>query len=671
MSKRKYEKKSGYWASIKKDNVSNAAQSDIQSNFEPLDATSSFHVSMASCDSTGGRGSSTVRRKNNAAGATVPDSLSNIRGMPTPYNYDGDVVDIHDAIQLCQKAYYNIGLFRNTIDIMVEFSNTNIRLKGGNAESKKFVKAWLEKIKINSIAEQFYRERLRSGNVFVFRMEGNLDLTAIKDMGKVYAATKTIPLKYTILNPANIVLQGASSYLSPLFKKLLSKYEIDALRNPKTEEEKAVFDALPENVKLQITKSNSSSSSEIYMPIDPLKLYAIFYKKQDYEPFAVPYGFPVLKDFNFKIELKNIDLAISRTIQNVTLLITMGAEKDKGGLNPKAMAKMQELFMNQSVARVVVSDYTTKGEFIIPDIGDILNPQKYEIVEKDIRDGLMLLIGGDGEKFSNQDTKVKIFIQRLNEGRRQFIEEFLQPEVKKVCETMGFKNYPKVFAEDIGFRDDSVYSRIYTRLLELGVLTPDQMFDALNTGVLPEKDDIDPAQSEFISQRKKGNFNPLVGGTPFIESAEGKATRKTQVQLAEMGAEADAKLAKEGKTSTAPNPNSPKNGRPAGASIENTKEVMKEFSQLLVRATDLAKATFKKKKLNKSEEDAVMNIAESIFVSSTQDIWEENVTIAFKDFSKIKRDKELSEEILALAAKEDGLGEMGAALIVHARRKDV
>ena len=80
------------------------------------------------------------------------------------------------------------------------------------------------------------------------------------------------------------------------------------------------------------------------MELDPSKLDHAFYKKQDYEPFAIPFGYPVLDDINWKIELKKVDQAISRTIQNVILLITMGADPDKGGINPHNLQAMQSLF---------------------------------------------------------------------------------------------------------------------------------------------------------------------------------------------------------------------------------------------------------------------------------------------------------------------------------------
>ena len=128
--------------------------------------------------------------------------------------------------------------------------------------------------------------------------------------------------------------------------------------------------------------------------LEPERLRYSFYKKQDYEPFAVPFGFSVLEDINMKLEFKKIDQAIVRTIENVILLITMGNEPTKGGINHNNLAAMQELFRNESVGRVLVSDYTTKAEFLIPDMNRVLGYEKYLIVNEDIKEGLQKIIVG-------------------------------------------------------------------------------------------------------------------------------------------------------------------------------------------------------------------------------------------------------------------------------------
>ena len=60
----------------------------------------------------------------------------------------------------------------------------------------------------------------------------------------------------------------------------------------------------------------------------------------DYEPFAVPMGYPVLEDINFKSELKRMDMAIARTMQQAVLLVTTGTDPEKGGVNQKNLIEL-------------------------------------------------------------------------------------------------------------------------------------------------------------------------------------------------------------------------------------------------------------------------------------------------------------------------------------------
>ena len=56
---------------------------------------------------------------------------------------------------------------------------------------------------------------------------------------------------------------------------------------------------------------------------------------------------------------------------------------------------MQKLFENESIGRVLIADYTTKAEFVIPDIASLLDPKKYEVIDRDINIGLNnILVGG-------------------------------------------------------------------------------------------------------------------------------------------------------------------------------------------------------------------------------------------------------------------------------------
>ena len=254
------------------------------------------------------------------------------------------------------------------------------------------------------------------------------------------------------------------------------------------------------------------------IPLDPLKINAIFYKKQDYEPFAVPMGYPVLEDINAKYEMKKIDMAIARTMQQAILLVTMGSEPDKGGINQKNLEAMQSLFANESVGRVLIADYTTSAEFVVPRIGELLDARKYEIFDKDIRIGLNNILIGEDEKFANTSIKVKIFIERLKQARETFINDFLGPEIKRICRNLGFKNYPTPYFEDIDLRDGLSYARVYNRLVELGILTAEEGVSAIETGRLPSVEESLESQEKFKELRDSGLYQPLVGGaTPTAE----------------------------------------------------------------------------------------------------------------------------------------------------------
>lgn len=102
-----------------------------------------------------------------------PFQYSQIDKLPLPWNYGEEGVDIADALRLVQKCYANIGIAKNSIDVMADTANTPHYLEGGTDKSKRFVNIWFDKIGIEDIKEQFYQESFRTGNVFFYKMRGN------------------------------------------------------------------------------------------------------------------------------------------------------------------------------------------------------------------------------------------------------------------------------------------------------------------------------------------------------------------------------------------------------------------------------------------------------------------------------------------------------------------
>jgi len=466
----------------------------------------------------------------------IDNGLVPFRNSSTIYGPNKFAVDIRDAIVLCQKCYYNFSLFRNTIDLMTEFSVNNIFLRGGSEVSKDFFNALFNKINLIELQDKFFREYYRSGNVFLYRFDAQIETSDIKKITQVFGSDEfypdyepkpgildieknKIPVKYIVLNPADIKMASSLNFTYGLYFKMLTDFEILRLRNPTTEEDVEVFNSLPKEVQDQI----KAGARIAYIPLDPARVSMVFYKKQDYEPFAVPMGYPVLEDINFKAELRKIDMAIARTMQQIILLVTAGDEPEKGGVNQKNIEALKTLFQNQSVGRVLIADYTTKVQFVIPQIADLLDPKKYETVDKDINIGLNNIFAGS-EKFANQSQKVEIFVARLEQGRRAFINNFLLPEIKRISKSLSFKNYPTPYFEDFELKDNSALNKIYARMIEMGILTPEQGFKAITTNTLPDPMTVVEEQTKWKKQRDEGLYAPLMGGGKQEGDGAGRPT---------------------------------------------------------------------------------------------------------------------------------------------------
>jgi len=622
MPKRKYTKKSEYWNNFKR--VAPEAQKS-QEVVEPMTAGAAYHVSQGSYSRSGSvsnLSSSPTSARINRSSVTAPiNKFSQIRAGMLPYEMASDGANVRDAIELCQKAYANVPIFRNTIDMMSEFANAELYLEGGNSTSRKFFEKLLDRIKIWDLKDQYFREYYRSGNIFLYRVDGKFSIEDYKKFSQTISdgpSLNKFPLKYVVLNPFEIVAKRSTVFNTKDggYAKILSEFDIERLASPKNDYDKAVFDALDPEIKKQI-QDGAYFKDGLQINLKSEKMSYSFYKKQDYEPFAIPFGYPVLEDINAKMEMKKMDQAIMRTVENVILMITMGAEPDKGGINPNNVKAMQTLFQNESVGRVLVSDYTTKADFVIPDINKVVGPGKYQVINQDIKDGLQNIALND-DKYNGAEMKTRVFLDRLKEAREAFIQDFLQPEIRRIALDLGFRSYPTVKFKDIDLRDETQLMRVATRLMELGLITAEQGMELFQTGKFPLAENLEKAQEKFVEQREKGYFNPIVGGVPMIDP--------------ETGEEEPEKISK---------PTKGMSGRPEGSkdqfSRENIQGTIYEIEALNSIAKEKMLEKLNTESLNENQEKMISQLCESVICASEKENWTETITSCVNDFSEIEK----------------------------------
>lgn len=569
-------------------------------------------------------------RRNAASTIARTDKYGNIEGGVIPFSYGGGLgkytstVSIRDAIILCQKAYYNFSIFRNTIDLMTDFTCSSIYFTGGNSQSLKFFKAWGERVNLWKLQDMFFREFFRSGNVFLYRLNAEFSKDDMMLISEISAAqNQDIPIRYIILNPADIQSIGSASFVSPRYVKVLNDFEMQVMTNPQTDEDKELAKRIKEFGEIRQDGKTNQANQFLVFNLDPTRVKAVFYKKQDYEPFSVPMGFPVLEDINWKQELKNIDMAISRTVQQAILLVTMG--NDEVGMPSKEqIVNLRKIFENESVGRILVTDYTTNIKFVIPEIGQILDPKKYEVVDRDIRYGLNNVLVGD-EKYSNTSTKVEVFLSRLKHAREAFLNQFLVPEMKEIGKKLGFKSIPTPRFTDADFRDDANLTRIYTRLVELGALTPEEGVTAIETGRLPLPEESVESQKKFVELQDQGLYQPLLNKVPQPSSGSssseqkkpkvannmpgrpaGTGTPKTTNRIGKIGGSADEEV-------------EPK------LSANKLAENLVKFDYLVANIEEHLKKSFNKNRLSKEQKNIIKEVAETIATNETPDKWDESI----------------------------------------------
>jgi hypothetical protein len=661
MSKRSYNKKSAYWEKFSKEKQ-NPIIHESNASYEPELCGEPFYTSDASVNLNVSKASyarlsnsnQTEIRKNRAAFNRTLDRFSSIRNGLLPFSYAMDGVNVREAIELCQKAYANVSVFRNAIDIMAEFANTEIYLEGGSQKSRDFFNEWFKKIRLWNLKDQYFREYYRSGNIFLYRVDGEFKVEdyarIIRQLGELNATSNKIPVRYIMLNPFDVVAKRGSSFATGAYEKILSEYELARLQNPVTKEDEDILNGLPANVRKDI-KNGAYYQDGLKIELDPKKLLYSFYKKQDYEPFAVPFGYPVLEDINAKMELKKMDQAITRTVENVILLITMGAEPDKGGVNANNLKAMQGLFKNESVGRVLVSDYTTNAEFVIPDLNKVLGPEKYKVLNEDIKQGLQNIVIGE-EKYSATEVKAQIFVDRLKESRNAFLNDFLQLEIKRIAKSLGMKNYPIAKFRDIDMRDQTQLMRVSTRLMELGIITPQQGIEMFHTGQFPKAEEIAPAQKDFISQREEGYYNPIVGGIPMIAPSEEEANIK--------------------KNTTQKTPGRPEGttGIPlvkANVSVKKMRQVVSKIEETRASVEKQLKKKLNIKKFNSNQIQMIEKLCEAVVVSNDIKTWESTASSCVNNFENISS-LVTKPEVLQIAAEHQIEDDYSAAIIYHSQK---
>lgn len=408
--------------------------------------------------------------------------------------YDAVPFNFKDVIKLCRYSYLKSGVVRNVIDLMTDFTCEDLKFIHTDKKVEAFFRVWGQKVKIYDVVNEFVRHSLLDANVVVKRYTAKLnkpiedqwtqaapDLKLFKEKRKTL--DKEIRVRYSFLNILSLNWEYDNN--SPLKKKLTFKVNplvLTKLRDSNSSLHQSLYRNAPDIADV-LKKSDSYD-------VDMSKVYVSHNKKDSWDDWAPPFLYSILGDLNFKNKLRQAEMAALDGVINVIRLWRLGDHKEKILPAEGAFDRLLEILETNTGGGAVdiLWDSMIDMQEYYPPIKDILGPEKYTQVDKDILIGLGIpdvLLGGSGSNFSNSFIQLKTIVERLKALRNQ-VMDWLNYEIALVCEGMNIKVPPYVSFGQMNLDDEDTTKKLILELLDRGAISLEAVLDVYGQNFLIE-----------------------------------------------------------------------------------------------------------------------------------------------------------------------------------------
>ena len=394
-----------------------------------------------------------------------------------------------DIMRMCMNAYDKVGIIKNVIDLMGDFSCQGVTLVHPNKKIEKFYKRWFEKVGGVQRSERFLNTLYRCGNVVVKRRTARINKSTEDKFKKISASPdmviedikvfrREIPWQYDLLNPLSVdaiggelgVFAGSTKYklkISDLIKNLATKSH-----DP---EHKQIMKALPPDLADAIRKGKKS------IPLDPEKTSVFFYKKDDWLVWAKPMIYAILDDVVMLEKMKLADMAaLDGAISNIRLW-KLGDLDNKILPTKTAINKLRNILAGNVGGGTMdlvwgpALDFKESNSQVFKFLGS----QKYEPVLNSVYAGLgipptLTGLAGNGGGFTNNFISLKTLVERLQYGRSVLLS-FWNKEVEIVQRAMGFRFPAKVHFDQMILSDEAAEKNLLVQLADRDIISAETL----------------------------------------------------------------------------------------------------------------------------------------------------------------------------------------------------
>lgn len=409
----------------------------------------------------------------------------------------------HEVIDACDHIYRHNCIVNFAINMMTDFVIQGMQVYHPAASKQKRYRHWWKKVGGYRVSERLVNLLYRHAVPIVKRNFADLNEGDLKDLDRAAAnidpevtfrrtvdvEPNRIPMQYTFLNPRTIEVLGGelamfgNSPTNPIKYGLrIPENLLKTIKSPRNDEEKAIVNKLPSYIKKAVSSGNK------IIPLDPDKVSALYYKKDDWQQWPDPMILSIMKDITLYEKMKDADrAALDGSISRIRLW-TLGLPEHQIQPGPGAFKKLKEqLLANTGGGSMdLVWDASLKLTESSSDVYKFLGSAKYEPVLQAIYAGLGIpqsLTGGEAGGMTNNALSLKTLIERLQYARSILIE-FWEREFSLLQRAFGDRQPAKLRFDMMTLSDEASEKMIWVQLYDRNLVTTETMREKF--GLLPD-----------------------------------------------------------------------------------------------------------------------------------------------------------------------------------------
>ena len=530
---------------------------------------------------------------------------------------------VKDIMRKADDIYQKVGLVKNVIDLMSDFSSQGIRIVHPNKRIERFYRNWFKKVRGKDRSERFLNNLYRTANVVINRQTAKIGTKTTNNMYKATAADfseqniqeeeiilakKEIPWKYTFIDPCYVEVAAGplSSFVTKKQYSLIVPPHLRKIINsPKTPQDLEIVNKLPPQI-IEAAKTKKP------YPLDADKTSVFHYKKDDWQIWAYPIIYAIMDDITVLEKLKLADMAaLDGAISNIRIF-KLGNLEHKIAPTKAAAAKLASILQNNVGGGTMDIVWGPDLELIESktNVHQFLGEAKYTPHLNNVYAGLGIpptLTGTYGAAgTTNNFISLKTLTQRLQYGRDVLVT-FWDQEIELVQKAMGFRYPAKIEFDRMDLSNEEAEKALLIQLVDRNIISDEFLQKRFGADPEMERVRLNRESRDRDANRMVNKFGPYANidnemkkialqlgmATPSEVGLElnEKNGQKTYLEIKN---DLDIKRAKQSPQKTSPlaePPGRPGEGRPINKKDTNKRKT-KEFSpqtgaSLILKANQL------------------------------------------------------------------------------------